>query len=125
AKVLRQEMRTIKKEFATPRRTEIQSKVQKLEIDTKVTVAKEDVVVLVSKAGYIKRSSLRSFKASNVEEDGLREDDYPLLIQETSTLAHLFMFTNLGHLIYRPVHELTDVRWKDVGEHISQTIGLA
>ncbi|MDD6865693.1 MAG: DNA topoisomerase IV subunit A [Lactobacillus sp.] len=125
AKVLRQEMRAIKKEFATPRRTEIQSKVQKLEIDTKVTVAKEDVVVLVSKAGYIKRSSLRSFKASNVEEDGLREDDYPLLIQETSTLAHLFMFTNHGHLIYRPVHELTDVRWKDVGEHISQTIGLA
>lgn len=125
AKVLRQEMRAIKKEFATPRRTEIQSKVQKLEIDTKVTVAKEDVVVLVSQAGYIKRSSLRSFKASNLAENGLREDDYPLLIQETNTLAHLFMFTNQGHLIYRPVHELTDVRWKDTGEHISQTIGLA
>lgn len=125
AKVLTKEIRAIKKEFGNPRRTKIENYVEKLEIDTKVTVANEDVVVLVSHAGYIKRSSIRSFKASEAEENGLREDDYPLLIQQTNTLSHLFMFTNLGHIIYRPIHEIADARWKDTGEHISQTIGLA
>ncbi len=125
AKVLTKEIRAIKKEFGNPRRTKIENHVEKLEIDTKVTVANEDVVVLVSHAGYIKRSSIRSFKASEAEENGLREDDYPLLIQQTNTLSHLFMFTNLGHIIYRPIHEIADARWKDTGEHISQTIGLA
>ena len=125
AKVLTKEIRAIKKEFGNPRRTKIENLVEKLEIDTKVTVANEDVVALVSHAGYIKRSSIRSFKASEAEENGLREDDYPLLIQQTNTLSHLFMFTNLGHIIYRPIHEIADARWKDTGEHISQTIGLA
>ena len=125
AKVLTKEIRAIKKEFGNPRRTKIENLVEKLEIDTKVTVANEDVVVLVSHAGYIKRSSIRSFKASEAEENGLREDDYPLLIQQTNTLSHLFMFTNLGHIIYRPIHEIADARWKDTGEHISQTTGLA
>ena len=125
AKVLTKEIRAIKKEFGNPRRTKIENLVEKLEIDTKVTVANEDVVVLVSHAGYIKRSSIRSFKASEAEENGLREDDYPLLIQQTNTLSHLFMFTNLGHIIYLPIHEIADARWKDTGEHISQTIGLA
>lgn len=125
ANVLRREMLAIKKEFGNPRRTKIESHVEKLKVDTKVTVANEDVILLVSHAGYIKRSSVRSFKASPIEENGLREDDYPILIQETNTLAHLFMFTNLGNVIYRPVHEITDTRWKDTGEHISQTIGLA
>lgn len=125
AKVVRREMQAVKRAFGNPRRTKIENQVQKLEIDTKVTVANEDCIVLVSHAGYIKRSSLRSFKASSLDEDGLREDDYPLLTMQTNTLAHLFMFTNLGHVIYRPVHELADVRWKNTGEHISQTIGLA
>ncbi|MDO4903915.1 MAG: DNA topoisomerase IV subunit A [Limosilactobacillus sp.] len=124
AAVVEREMKAIKKEFANDRRTKIEDEVEKIEIDTKVTVANEDCVVLVSRAGYIKRSSIRSFKASSIDEDGLREDDYPLLITQTNTLSHLFMFTNLGHVIYRPIHEISDVRWKDTGEHISQTIGL-
>lgn len=125
ARVLTKEIRTIKKQFGNERRTKIESKVEKLKIDKKVTVADEEVVVLVSHAGYLKRSSLRSFKASAANENGLREDDYPLLVQQANTLSHLYMFTNLGHVIYRPIHEIADVRWKDTGEHLSQTIGLA
>lgn len=123
-RVLKREMQAIKKEFANPRRTQIEDTVQKLTVDTQVTVADEDVIVLVSAAGYIKRSSIRSFKASEVGDNGLREDDYPLLLEQTTTLSHLYMFTNQGRFIYRPVHELTDARWKDTGEHLSQTIDL-
>ena len=124
-RVLVRELKTIYKAFGSDRRTQIEKHVQKLTVDTKVTVPDEEVVVLVSHAGYIKRSSLRSFNASSLDDNGLREDDYPLLIQSASTLSHLFMFTNLGHVIYRPIHELADTKWKETGEHISQSIGLA
>ncbi len=124
-RVLVKEFKAIDKQFGSDRKTQIEKHIQKLTVDTKVTVPDEEVVVLVSHAGYIKRTSLRSFKASVLEENGLREDDYPLLVQRTSTLNHLFMFTNQGHVIYRPVHELADAKWKETGEHISQSIGLA
>lgn len=125
ALVIKQELRAIKKSFDSPRQTQIESEVQKLTVDTKITVANEEVMVLVSHAGYIKRSSMRSFNASDFSDNGLREDDYPLLVTKTSTLSHLFMFTNQGNVIYRPVHEVMDAKWKETGEHISQTIGLA
>lgn len=124
-RVLVRELKVIDKAFGSDRRTQIEKHVQKLTVDTKVTVPDEEVVVLVSHAGYIKRSSLRSFNASSLDDNGLREDDYPLLIQSASTLSHLFMFTNLGHVIYRPIHQLADTKWKETGEHISQSIGLA
>ena len=38
------------------------------------------------------------------------------------TTQHLLLFTNLGNAIYRPIHELTDTKWKDIGEHLSQTL---
>ena len=124
-RVLIHELKAIDKAFGSDRKTQIEKHVQKLTVDTKITVPDEEVVVLVSHAGYIKRSSMRSFNASALDDNGLREDDYPLIIQKTSTLSHLFMFTNLGHMIYRPIHELADTKWKETGEHISQSIGLA
>ena len=81
-------------------------------------------MVLVSQSGYLKRSSLRSYKAS-AEEDGLKEGDFTVFKKELNTLDHLIMLTNKGNLIYRPVHEIMETRWKDTGEHISQAIGLA
>lgn len=124
-RVLKNELLDVKKEFGNPRRTKIEQHVAKLIVAREVTVADEQVVVLVSHAGYIKRSSLRSFNASPIDDNGLREDDYPIMIKQSSTLNHLFLFTNKGNLIYRPIHELSDVRWKDMGEHLSQTVGLA
>ena len=90
---------------------------------TEVTVAKEDVQLLVSRTGYVKRSSLRSYKASG-DENGLKDDDYPVLEQTVNTLDHLFIFTNKGNVIYRPVHEVLETRWKETGEHLSQSVGL-
>ncbi len=124
ANVIKKEMLQVKKEFGDPRRTTVEDEVQELKIDTEVLVPDEDVVVLVSHDGYIKRSSTRSYSASDTDDNGLKEDDYPIFLDKSNTLAHLFLFTNKGHLIYRPVYELTDSRWKDTGEHISQTIGL-
>lgn len=123
--VLRHELRTIEKEYGTPRRTKIQNKIQNLHISKQVTVPDEDVMVLVSHDGYLKRTSLRSYKASPTQQNGLKPGDFPLYQHELNTRDHLFMFTNRGHLIYRPVNEITDAKWKETGQHLSQVIGLA
>lgn len=123
-KVIRQELQMIAKKYASPRKTEIQAKIASLKIETEVLVAQEDVIVQISREGYVKRSSLRSFNASDVNDNGLREDDEPVLQTTVNTLDHLFIFTNKGNVIYRPVHEITEARFKDTGEHLSQTVGL-
>lgn len=123
-KVIRQELQTIAKKYASPRKTEIQAKIASLKIETEVLVGQEDVIVQISREGYVKRSSLRSFNASDANDNGLREDDEPVLQTTVNTLDHLFIFTNKGNVIYRPVHEITEARFKDTGEHLSQTVGL-
>lgn len=123
-KVIRQELQMIAKKYASPRKTEIQAKIASLKIETEVLVAQEDVIVQISREGYVKRSSLRSFNASDANDNGLREDDEPVLQTTVNTLDHLFIFTNKGNVIYRPVHEITEARFKDTGEHLSQTVGL-
>ncbi|GAA6113235.1 DNA topoisomerase IV subunit A [Apilactobacillus apinorum] len=124
-RVLTNEFKAIKKAYGNDRLTKIEAEVEELKISKTITVPEEDVVVMVSHDGYLKRSSVRSYKASDVDDDGLKEDDYPIFLEELTTLQHLFMFTNKGNLIYRPVHEITDAKWKETGEHISQTIGLS
>lgn len=125
AKVIKQELKAITKAYQTPRLTEIQDQVETLEIDTSVLVADETVMVAVSHDGYLKRSSMRSYQASDASDNGLKDDDYFILQQPLQTLDHVMLFTNQGHLIHRDVHEITDVKWKDMGEHMSQTVGLA
>ena len=123
-KVLAKELRQIAKDFRQPRVSEIQAEVSDLKISKTVTVPDEDVVVLVSQQGYLKRSSIRSYTASNGEEDGLQDFDHPVFLDKVNTRDHLMIFTSKGNLIYRPVVEISDVRWKDTGEHLSQTVGL-
>ncbi|MGX6961311.1 DNA topoisomerase IV subunit A [Vagococcus xieshaowenii] len=121
-KLMKKELREVKKQYESPRRTFIQQEIEELVVNTEVLVTQEDVMVTVSKEGYIKRSSLRSFSASSADEIGLKETDYLVFAEQLHTLQHLLLITNKGNMIYRPVHELADIRWKDVGEHLSQTI---
>lgn len=120
--VMKKELREVKKKYANARMTKIEDEIEEIKIDTKVLVAQEDVVVSVTREGYVKRTSLRSYSASKPEEIGMREGDYLLYSGELNTLDHLLLVTNKANVIYRPVHELPDLKWKDAGEHISQTI---
>ena len=120
--LMKKELREVKKKFATPRLSTLEDTAKVIEIDTASLIAEEDTYVSVTKAGYIKRTSPRSFAASTLEEIGKRDDDRLLFVQSVKTTQHLLIFTTLGNVIYRPVHELADIRWKDIGEHLSQTI---
>ena len=120
--LMKKELREVKKKFATPRLSTLEDTAKVIEIDTASLIAEEDTYVSVTKAGYIKRTSPRSFSASTLEEIGKRDDDRLIFTQVAKTTQHLLMFTTLGNVIYRPIHELADIRWKDIGEHLSQTI---
>lgn len=120
--LMKKELREVKKQFGNPRLSELQDQAEAIEIDTASLIVEEETFVSVTKAGYIKRTSPRSFNASTLEEMGKREDDQLIFLQNAKTTQHLLLFTNLGNVIYRPVHELTDIRWKDIGEHLSQTL---
>lgn len=120
--LMKKELCEVKKKFATPRLSSLEDTAKAIEIDTASLIAEEDTYVSVTKAGYIKRTSPRSFAASTLEEIGKRDDDRLIFVQSAKTTQHLLMFTSLGNVIYRPIHELADIRWKDIGEHLSQTI---
>lgn len=120
--LMKKELREVKKKFATPRLSSLEDTAKVIEIDTASLIAEEDTYVSVTKAGYIKRTSPRSFAASTLEEIGKRDDDRLLFVQSVKTTQHLLIFTTLGNVIYRPIHELADIRWKDIGEHLSQSI---
>lgn len=118
------ELSIVKREFGNPRRTEISAETAKIQIDEKALVADEQVRVLISRDGYLKRSSLRSWQSSDDEDNGLPDGDEVVFEKTLSTLTNLYLFTNRGNLIYRPVNELVETKWKDTGQHLSQEIGL-
>ncbi|RHW54618.1 DNA topoisomerase IV subunit A [Lactobacillus bombicola] len=119
------ELSTVKKEFGNPRRTEISTETAQIKIDEKALLADEQVRILISRDGYLKRSSLRSWQSSDDEDNGLPDGDQVVYEKTVSTLDNLYLFTNRGNVIYRPVNELVEAKWKETGQHLSQEIGLS
>ncbi|MDO1605409.1 DNA topoisomerase IV subunit A [Lactobacillus sp. YT155] len=122
--VIKKELESIRDVYGNDRLTKIEEEVENIQIDKAAIIPHENVRVLVSNDGYIKRSSIRSYTASGDDDNGLKDEDFAVFDAEVDTLDHLFVFTNRGNLIYRPVHEIDDVRWKDTGTHLSQEVGL-
>ena len=122
--VMKKELKAIKDEYATPRKTEIKDEITEIKIDTTAMIPKEDCIVIVTKDGYVKRVSKRSYAASNEEQTGLKEQDYIIGMYELNTLDTVLMFTDIGNYLYVPVHEIPDMKWKDLGKHISNIIKI-
>lgn len=122
--VIKEELKKVKKEYATERKSEIREEITELKIDTTVMLPKEDVIVVVTKEGYVKRVSQRSYAQSNGEDLTLKENDHLIGLYNMNTLDTLLVFTNLGNYLYIPVHELPDLKWKELGKHISNIINI-
>ena len=123
--VMKEELRKIRNEYATPRKTEIKEEVTEIKIDTEAMIPKEDCIVITTKEGYVKRVSLRSYQASNGDTTTLKDGDYILGMYEMNTMDTLLMFTDLGNYVYVPVYELPDLKWKDLGKHISNIVKVS
>ncbi|MEC1721220.1 DNA topoisomerase IV subunit A [Schinkia azotoformans] len=122
--VIKKELLQVKKAFADNRRTKIEAEIEEIVINLEVLIPSEDVIVTVTKDGYIKRTSIRSYTASNGKEFGMKENDFLLGQFEINTTDKLLLFTNKGNYLYLPVHEMPDIRWKDLGQHIANIIPI-
>ncbi|ASN05603.1 DNA topoisomerase IV subunit A [Virgibacillus necropolis] len=118
------DLKKIKKTFADKRRTNIENRIEELKIDIEVMVASEDVLVSTTRDGYIKRTSLRSYAASNGKDFAIKDEDHLVGLYELNTTDKLLLFTNKGKYVYLPVHQMPDIRWKDIGQHLSNIVTL-
>ena len=122
-KVMKDELMDIKNNYGVPRKTEIREEITEIKIDTTDMIAREDVIVMVTKEGYVKRASRRSYSST----DGvpvLKESDYILGMYELNTMDTVLLFTDLGNYLYVPVYEIPDLKWKEIGKHISNIIKI-
>lgn len=117
------ELTVLKDQVADKRRSTIEAEVEELKLKTEVMIAVEETMVFLSKNGYVKRSSLRSFGASNDLPD-LKEQDRPLLQGQAMTTDHLIVWTVRGNYLLIPVHQLPDTKWKDGGQHVANLVPL-
>ncbi|KAA9292563.1 DNA topoisomerase IV subunit A [Aerococcus urinae] len=124
-KLIQSELKAIKKAYATDRLTKIEAEVEEIKIKKEFLIPDEEVVTVVTRGGYIKRSSLRSYQSSNFSDLGLRDGDHVLYLASHSTLENLVLITNKGNYVFQPVYEMQELRWKDLGEHLSQRIPIA
>lgn len=122
--VIKNELLRIKNEYGVERKTLIKAEVTEIKIDAESLINKEDCIAVITKAGYVKRTSLRSYNASSKEEINLKDLDYIIGEFEVNTLDTILIFTNLGNYLYVPVYEFPDLKWKELGKHISNIIKL-
>ncbi len=115
----------IKKEFANPRRTDIRDEVTEVKFDPKDMIPKENVIVVATNEGYVKRIPIKSYVSASSEPTTLKPGDFIRGLYSTTSLDTLLMFTNLGHYLYVPVHEIVETKWKELGKHISNLIQIS
>ena len=122
--VMKKELKLIKKEYETPRKTKIEEMVQEIKIDAKEMIPKENVVIVVTNEGYVKRVSAKSYAASN-EDTTLKPGDFITGLYECTTLDTLVIFTSFGNYLYIPVYKIPDVKWKELGKHVNNIIMMS
>lgn len=121
--LMKHELKKVKEEYATPRKSEVRDEITEIKIDTTKMIPKEDTIVVVTNEGYIKRVSPRSHEATD-SETGLKEGDFVVSKYKMNTMDTLLLFTDLGNYLFIPVHEIPDLKWKDLGKHVSNLIAI-
>ena len=124
--VMKSELREIKKQYATPRKTEINSEITEIKIDELDMISKDDFIVCISKTGYVKKISLKSYNSSNTQElPAVKENDYIEGFYKINNIDTIVLFTNLGNFLYLPVRDIQEAKYKDLGTHISNYIKVS
>ncbi|WOO87516.1 DNA topoisomerase IV subunit A [Mollicutes bacterium LVI A0039] len=100
------------------RKTQVEDEIEKIEINKLDLIKEEEVVVTMSKHGYIKRTTMRSFSASR-GHSVYGENDNLVSAVKTNTKQSLYILFNDGTYLNMPVYDIADGKWKDTGKHIS------
>lgn len=122
--VIKDELRRMKKEYGVPRKTEISETVKEIKIDQTDLITKEDVIIVLTNDGYLKRVPIKSHNSAD-GETALKPGDYVICYKQTNTLNKLCIFTSHGNYLYLPIHEIPSCKWKDLGKHISNFVTIS
>lgn len=123
--VMKTELKIIKKEYGNARRTQIKDEVTEIKLDMADMIPKENVVVVVTNEGYIKRVSAKSYASRGEEDTTLKPGDFVTNLYEVTTLDTILVFTNLGNYLYIPVHKIPEAKWKELGKHVNNIVMMA
>ena len=115
--VIKKELTETLKVLSTPRKTKIHSEVKELVVEVNDLIAKEDVNIIVTKDGYIKRIAPKFYNTD--EETKLKDGDIITGEFTSSTTDTLLMFTDKGNYVYLPMTKIPEVKHKDLGYNVS------
>jgi DNA gyrase subunit A len=126
--LIKEEMLEIKKKFADPRRTAI--KADEGELDLEDLIAEEDVVITVSRAGYVKRQPIENFRrqgrgGKGIRGSSLKEEDVVKDVFTTTTHHWLMFFTSRGKVYRVKVHEVPDASRTARGTYAANLPGVS
>lgn len=113
------DLRAIKKEYGDERRTQIIEKEDVKPINNRDLIAKEDVMISLTRDGYLKRSSIKSYKSNDMSLPGIKSGDSLIGIAQALTTDYLVAFTNYGNYFSIPVNDIMENRWKEEGQHMN------
>lgn len=123
-KVMIQELNEVKKAFPTPRLSVIEENIEEIVIDKTAMISHEDVMVTISRDGYAKRVSLRSYGAAGEAMTGIKEGDELLGYIQSNTINQLLFFTTAGTYGYVPIYALEEGKWKEIGSHVNSLVRM-
>ncbi|MEG0683814.1 MAG: DNA topoisomerase IV subunit A [Coprobacillus sp.] len=124
-KVIVDELKRVRAQYPSPRLSKIKDEIQEISINEEAMILPEDILVSITRDGYVKRISLRSYKASENTAFGKKDEDVLIDIHEANTLDKLLLFTDKGNYLYIPLHKLEEFKWKELGKHISYLIKVS
>ncbi|WP_042162303.1 DNA gyrase subunit A [Paenibacillus gorillae] len=124
--VIKEELIEIRDKYGIDRRSEIRGEVEELKVNLEVLVTPEDVLVTLSREGYMKRTSMLSFTRSggDLENAGVKEGDMISSLYEVNTIDNLLLFTRKGQYYMLPVHQIPEFKWKDTGTAIVNIVPI-
>lgn len=125
-KYLIKDLKEIANKYGDERRTAIIEKGETVVLNKRDLIAEEETVVAITRDGYIKRSSVKSYKGSGDDVlPGLKDGDVLVARGTLMTTDYLICFTNKGNYICLPVYMIPENRWKDEGVHINTITTIA
>ena len=124
-RVLISDLKEIAKKYGYPRKTAIIDKGETTQIDKRDLINKELVQLALTRDGYIKYSSLKSYRSSGENPlPGMKAGDALVYNGEVYTTDYLICFTNAGNFLYIPIHEINENKWKEEGRHLNYLVSL-
>lgn len=123
-RVVKNELNEVVEKYGSPRKTEIVKDDSEAKIDVEELIVVEDVMITLSKDGFIKRIPLKTYNRlnANPEDIDYREGDELKFLFNSNTTENILLFTNRGNMYQIKGINIQEAKWKDKGERVDSII---